>query len=109
MVSSLRGTVQTLLGLGVAGDVLGGWLFEYIAKTGTAGFNTVSALVAALARSAALLATFHEIATGAIAGAIRSDRIFNSKTRDHAVIDVLAAPLLRARGRANEGHDYYDR
>jgi uncharacterized membrane protein YeaQ/YmgE (transglycosylase-associated protein family) len=49
------------LGLGVAGAVLVGWLFEHIAATGTAGLNTASALVAALAGAAAMLATFHGI------------------------------------------------
>jgi uncharacterized membrane protein YeaQ/YmgE (transglycosylase-associated protein family) len=47
------------LGLGVAGAVLVGSLFEHIAATGTAGLNTASGLVAALAGAAALLAAFH--------------------------------------------------
>jgi uncharacterized membrane protein YeaQ/YmgE (transglycosylase-associated protein family) len=45
--------------LGVAGAVIAGSLFSHIAATGSAGFNTASALVAALAGAAALLATFH--------------------------------------------------
>jgi len=47
------------LGLGAAGAVIAGSLFSHIAATGSAGFNTASALVAALAGAAALLATFH--------------------------------------------------
>jgi uncharacterized membrane protein YeaQ/YmgE (transglycosylase-associated protein family) len=47
------------LGLGVAGAVIVGSLFRHIAATGSAGFNTASALVAALVGAAALLATFH--------------------------------------------------
>ena len=52
------------LGLGVAGAVLVGVLFEHIATAGTAGFNTASALVAALAGAAALLAIFHGLRDG---------------------------------------------
>jgi uncharacterized membrane protein YeaQ/YmgE (transglycosylase-associated protein family) len=47
------------LGLGVAGAVIAGSFFSHIAVTGSAGFNTASALVAALAGAAALLTTFH--------------------------------------------------
>jgi uncharacterized membrane protein YeaQ/YmgE (transglycosylase-associated protein family) len=47
------------LGLGVAGAVLVGSLFDHIAATGTAGLDTATALVAALTGAAALLATFH--------------------------------------------------
>jgi uncharacterized membrane protein YeaQ/YmgE (transglycosylase-associated protein family) len=47
------------LGLGVAGAVIVGSLFSHIAATGSAGLNTASALVAALAGAAAMLATFH--------------------------------------------------
>jgi uncharacterized membrane protein YeaQ/YmgE (transglycosylase-associated protein family) len=47
------------LGLGVAGAVLGGLLFEHIAAMVTAGLNTATALVAALTGAAALLASFH--------------------------------------------------
>jgi uncharacterized membrane protein YeaQ/YmgE (transglycosylase-associated protein family) len=47
------------LGLGVAGAVIVGSLFSYIAAAGSAGLNTASALVAALLGAAALLATFH--------------------------------------------------
>lgn len=47
------------LGLGVAGAVIAGSLSSHIAATGSAGFNTASALVAALAGAAALLAAFH--------------------------------------------------
>lgn len=67
------------LGLGVAGAVLVGWLFEHIAATGTAGLSTASALVAALAMAAALLATFHGMRDTRYRRAIRSDRISNSK------------------------------
>lgn len=47
------------LGLGVAGAVIFGLLFSHLATTGAAGLNTATALVAALAGAAALLATFH--------------------------------------------------
>ena len=47
------------LGLGVAGAVIFGLLFSHIAATDAAGLNTATALVAALAGAAALLATFH--------------------------------------------------
>ena len=47
------------LGLGVAGAVIVGSLFSHLAATGSAELNTASALVAALAGAAALLATFH--------------------------------------------------
>ena len=46
------------LGLGVAGAVIFGLLFSHIAATDAAGLNTATALVAALAGAAALLATF---------------------------------------------------
>jgi uncharacterized membrane protein YeaQ/YmgE (transglycosylase-associated protein family) len=57
--TSTRNAVVLDLVLGVAGAVITGSLFSYIAATGSAGFNTASALVAALAGAAALLATFH--------------------------------------------------
>jgi uncharacterized membrane protein YeaQ/YmgE (transglycosylase-associated protein family) len=56
--STGKGVVLDLV-LGVAGAVIAGSLFTHIAATGSAGFNTASALVAALAGAAALLATFH--------------------------------------------------
>jgi len=46
-------------GLGVIGAVVVGSLLEHIAATGTAGLNAATALAAALAGAAALLATFH--------------------------------------------------
>jgi uncharacterized membrane protein YeaQ/YmgE (transglycosylase-associated protein family) len=49
------------LGLGVGGAALVGSLFEHIAARSPAGLNTASALVAALAGAAALLATFHGV------------------------------------------------
>jgi uncharacterized membrane protein YeaQ/YmgE (transglycosylase-associated protein family) len=59
-LSKTSGTgVMLDLGLGVAGAVIAGSLFSHIAATGSAGFNAASALVAALAGAAALLATFH--------------------------------------------------
>ena len=56
--STGSGVVLDLV-LGVAGAVIAGSLFSHIAATGSAGFNTASALVAALAGAAALLTTFH--------------------------------------------------
>jgi uncharacterized membrane protein YeaQ/YmgE (transglycosylase-associated protein family) len=50
------------LGLGVAGAVLVGWLFSHIAAAGTVRLNTATtatALAAALAGAAAMLAAFH--------------------------------------------------
>jgi uncharacterized membrane protein YeaQ/YmgE (transglycosylase-associated protein family) len=46
-------------GLGIIGAVVVGSLFNHIAARGTAGLNTATAIVAALAGAAALLATFH--------------------------------------------------
>jgi uncharacterized membrane protein YeaQ/YmgE (transglycosylase-associated protein family) len=49
------------LGLGVAGAVIAGSIFSHIAAAGGAGVSCASALVAALAGAAALLATFHRL------------------------------------------------
>jgi uncharacterized membrane protein YeaQ/YmgE (transglycosylase-associated protein family) len=46
-------------GLGILGAVLAGSLFARIAAVGSVGFNTGTALVAALTGAAALLTTFH--------------------------------------------------
>lgn len=60
------------LGLGVAGAISAGSLFNYLAATTIPGFTTTSALVAALMGAAALLATFHGLREGRH---LRTDRI----------------------------------
>ena len=56
--STGKGVVLDLV-LGVAGASIFGSLFSHIAAASAAGLNTATALVAALAGAAALLATFH--------------------------------------------------